>query len=390
MINYTSSEAESDSHLYIQLLKDGILETLEALLPSDKLMAQSFQDILQLVSHICVTNEQSRDLILRSKCYELILQRYPGFASPQIHHQMSWLFGNLIRQNKTCRLSTEISIKLLNQLKLTMMKSNHAEIANHTVYGMSNFLCDASTRQERLQIIFGDSFWHKFLQEYISTELKSLRDMIIEVLALCSEYTGHQNEWLVHHSIISELIKFLKTNKGAREEIHQWVWRYLTNVIAHCPGNLRAVIRNDQELFRLASEVLLPDSPDITKICALDFIRTCFLVLEPEHGRNVLIANPDLVVEVIGVLADYDEGDQVRQSLVMALLEALQVLLRFGRNLEEDLGDNPVKQRIENANENEVLDRMARGLIGNSQQERDFIQYQTKEVLSEFFEWHEE
>lgn len=389
LINYTSGEKETDGELYIKLMKDGILETLEMLLPSDKLLAESFELIVNIISNISVTNEQCRDLVLRSKCYTLILERYPGFSSPQIHHQMSWLFGNLIRQSNTCKLSTELSKELLVRLKMTLIQSNHAQIANHTVVGIYYFLADRSTRQERLKFIFWDSFWQKLLEDYVATEHELLRDLVIEVLALCAEYSCPNGEWLAKSSIISELIKILRNNFGTKERITQMIWRYLTCVLSNCSGLERSVIRNDRELFVLVGQALLPDTSDDTKIQVLEFVRVCFMVVTPDHGKNILINNPDLVVDVMGILGDYDEGDAVRKSLVMAMLETLKVMLRFGRIYQEDECENWVKERVESAQENEILDKMAKGTIGKTQEERDYIQECTREVLSEFFEWQE-
>ena len=369
-------------------MKDGILETMEMLLPSDKLMPESFELIVNIISNISVTNEQCRDLVLRSKCYQLILQRYPGFASPHVHHQMSWLFGNLIRQNKTCRLSNEISEDLLIRLKMAMIQSNHAEVVNHAMFGLTQFLSDPSTRQERLKFVFWDGFWQKALEEHIATQNEVVRQTVIEALVLCSEYCGSNNEWLTKPSIISEMIKILRTNFSIKDHITQKIWRYFTYVLTNCMGQERSVIRNDRELFVLAGQALLPETSDETKIQVLEFVRIVFMLVSPEHGKSIMINNPDLIVNVMGVFGDYDDGDSVKKSLVMAMLETLKMMLRFGRTYQEDECENWIKERIENSEENEFLDKMANGLIGKTPEEREYIQECTREVLSEFFEWH--
>jgi hypothetical protein len=386
-LNYTSSEAESDAELYVQLLNDGILETFETLLPSDRLTKESFENMTIIVSNVCITSIYCRDRVLTSKCYKLLLQRHNHYACNSINNSMSWLLCNIMQQWPGSELNLGICTATLARLKIVCMQTNIPEVVHHMIYALYLFVKDHQERQQRLAFIFADEFYLRLFMDYVGCEQLEIKSLVMQVLAYCAEFTGSQIKSLGSAVIINEMIKVLRSDCPSKMVgCVASAWRYLTLLLANSEQLAAQVVRNDRELFVLVGQHLGPLDDDQHKIEALGFLRASFMTLGLEQLKNIFRLNPDLVNTVIGVLEEYDYGDSIRVELVMTVLDVLQVLLNFGKVCEVEEGSNWVKERIETAPENNVLDKMAAGQLGGNDAQRKMIADKTTEILADFFD----
>ena len=388
MSNFTSSEEESDKQLYQTLLDDGALEIFERLICCDRLTLDAFESILFIISNIAVTDQKCRDNIIISRCYKLILQKYPQFSSPKINHAMSWLLCNLCGGSSTSNLDFDTARDILCRLKAICQQTSLPEVVYHTLFSLFYFLKDRSQRQERLKYVFADEYLINLVKEYLTTQTEGIKQLVLEVLAFLSEHNGPQLLKICCPAVLNEVIKMLKVKDfQGSDKLTPICWRFLTQMVASSNETAECVVRNDREMFVIISDHFLPLVSDQEKIGALVFLRTCFLALDLDRLKNILRSNTDLIAGIIGVLDEYEEGEALNGELVMVILETLLVMLRFGKSCELEEGENIVKERIQNCPDNGILDRMAKGDIGGTQIQKQLISDRTVEILTEFFEW---